>query len=251
MKQTLIALLVGVSLTGCSAAGGTTTPLASTTTTTGAEPQTTLPPATTTSHPSSTTTTIEPTFGLGKQPEFTSEIVSPDWVTDDWEDMGELIEAAAAGEAIDVSPEMTSAVIDNLSTDSPRPYLYRATHAGDLVAGETLAVQLTTGDSATVVWWYVWADTPPCDICEDNQVRWDNGWDVWTDPEPDRGIVVFYAHHPELPLQVRVAFAPDPVEWPEADPADHPVLDTSPTDAAAMAAAILDTLAKTIPVPST
>ncbi len=63
--------------------------------------------------------------------------------------------------------------------------------------------------------------------------------------------MLFYAYHPELPLQVRVAFAPNPVEWPEADPVDHPVLGTSETDAAAMTAAILDTLAKTLPIPST
>jgi hypothetical protein len=30
--------------------------------------------------------------------------------------------------------------------------LYRATLAGDLVAGDTLAVQPTTGDSVTVAW---------------------------------------------------------------------------------------------------
>jgi len=252
-------------MAGCAAAGSTTTTLAPPTSstvdstviaTTPAQPPATTTAATTTTTttttalPAPSTPTSDPGIHLGPAPDYTGEIVSPAWLPAGWEDMGELIGIVTEGEPVAVSNLMNAAVLDSLDSDA-LPYYYVATTAGDLVVTETLAAQLPDKDTVAVTWLYEWEDTPPCDICEKNQVRWDNGWDVWTDPEPERGIVDFYASHPDLPLRARAVFVPDPVQWPEADPVDHPVLSTSESDAAAICAAILDSLAETIPIPGT
>jgi hypothetical protein len=247
-------VLVAVATAGCAAAGGAATTVApstsSTVASTTATAAPTQPPATTTTVTTTApaTTTSDSGIHLGPAPDYTGEIVSPAWLPEDWEDMGELIEIVTDGEPVSVSNLMSAAVLDNLDRDA-LPYYYVAATAGDLVVTETLGAQLPEKDTVAVTWLYEWENTPPCHTCEKNQVRWDNGWDVWTDPEPERGIIVFYANHPDLPLRARAAFGPDPVEWPEADPGDHPVLRTSQPDAATICSAILDSLAETIPIP--
>ncbi len=215
-------------------------------------PTTTVPPPDAQDGLATTTTVVSPASGsgIGDQPEITDEIVSPSWVTVDDEDPGAIIRSVrAGGEAPTLSNAMVRAVLANLPPDGWRPYLYRATMAGDVPIQELLEVSLGNADVLSVTWYYRWDDTPGCDVCDANAVGWDNGWMVWTDADPASGVILYHATHPDLPLNARIAFLPDPIEWPEARPEDDPVLRTTAEEADALAAAILDSLATAIPPP--
>ncbi len=212
---------------------------------------TTVPPGT--DGGAATTTTIvtsSGTPGIGNQPEITEELVSPSWVTVDDEDPGGILQRVLdGGELPQVSDTIVAAVLGNLPPDGWTPYLYRAEMAGEVPMSEDVDVYLGNHDSLSVTWYYLWDDTPGCDVCEANAVLWDNGWMVWTDAEPDRGVIQYHASHPDFPVNARIVFFPDPIEWPEAWPDDDPVLRTSPDEADAITASILDSLAEVLPAP--
>ncbi|VAW07696.1 hypothetical protein MNBD_ACTINO01-2360 [hydrothermal vent metagenome] len=202
--------------------------------------------------PTTTTTVITSTdsSGIGDQPEITDDMVSPSWVTVDDEDSGAIIQSVLDGEERPtLSDTIVQTVIENLPSNGWVPYLYRASIAGDTPISETVEVYLGNTDALSVTWYYRWDDTPGCDICEANSVPWDNGWMVWTDADPARGIIQYHAFHPDFPMNATIVFFPDPIEWPEATAEDKPVLRTQPGEAAAVATSILDSLANTIPMP--
>jgi hypothetical protein len=187
---------------------------------------------------------------LGNQPEEVDHISSPSWVTEDFEDPGALIQSVVdGGEWPEVSETIVSVVLENLPEDGWLPYHYTESVADGLVIEEHLSVRLGNEDSLSVDWRFRWANTPPCEVCVANRVSWDNGWLVWTVADPDRGMIIFDADHPELPLSARIWFFPDPIEWPEAAAETNPVLTTSSEAAEATGAAIIDALAARIPIP--
>ena len=129
------------------------------------------------------------------------------------------------------------------------PYRYKADLAGDLLIKEEAAIRLDTGDTLLVQWRYLWASTPACLVCTNNEVLWGNGWSVWTDAAPERGIVIFRSSHSELPLAAEVWFFPDPIQWPEALAESNPMLWTSLEEAEEVTAAILESILRAVPAP--
>ena len=195
-----------------------------------------------------TATSSESTTSLQTQPAVTEQIVSPAWVPEDYEDPGELIQLVLGGvEQIDLSETMKRVVLESVVTDGALPYLYRASLENGVVAHEYLAVRLGNQDSLSVH--YRKGNTSTCGVCVANQVPWDNGWIVWTDAEPARGMIIYRAEHPDLPLNAEIWFFPDPIEWPEALPDSNPILRTSSDDARLIATAILNALKTEVPLP--
>lgn len=209
--------------------------------------------ASTTATPASTTSTTEgDTAGpLRVQPEVIDRIISPSWVAElgDFEDFPSLIASVqTGGEAPEVSDAMGRIITAGLPDGQGLPYYYEAESAEGLVIAENVDLRLDNGDSLSVRWRFRWADTPPCEVCTENQVLWDNGWLVWTDTDPERGMIRLLAEHPSLPLNVEIWHFPDPLRWPEADPANDPILSTSLHESTA--AAILDAVQTIISIPA-
>ena len=199
--------------------------------------------------PSTATTGEDDSGTLGPEPEVTDEIISPASVTADYEDDGALIQRVLNGvEKPTLSDSLQRVVRDNLSPEA-LPYHYAAALADGLVVREQVSARLANRDSIQVLWRYQWSDTPGCDACAANQVPWDNGWLVWTQADPERGMIVYDANHPELPLSARIWFFPDPIAWPEATSETNPTLRTTDAQAETTAEAILTALAAVIPIP--
>ncbi len=177
------------------------------------------------------------------------QIVSPSWVPEDHEDAGELIELALAGETVEVSELMERVVLESTVADGAEPYLYRASLLDGRITYENLSVRLGNQDSLSVAWHHQDATFRTCAVCVANQVPWDNGWLVWTDAEPARGMTIYRAEHSELPLFAEISFVPDPIEWPEALAETSPILRTSSDDSKLIATAILNVLEREAPIP--
>lgn len=211
-------------------------------------PSTTRTNVTTTTSPSSTDSgDIQ---ALGPEPDTIVESRSPSWVTADWEGPGMIIERVLRDNDLPVlSGSMDKIVTENLDGNAWTPYLYMDQKAGDLIISESVYVQLGNADSVGIGWLYRWSTTPSCVVCERNQVLWNNGWNVWTQHDESRGMIIFTASHSRLPLESRIWFFPDPIEWPEASPADNPQLRTAADDAEAFATRILDAIVDSVTIP--
>lgn len=226
----------------------TSDPATSSPTTSATETSATVTSSTTTSSTDERTPAT-----LADQPEITAHRVSPSWVAalgEDFEDIPSLITSVqSGGEAPQTSDSIIQILQTGVSGDIGLPYYYVGDIAETLIIAESLDTRLDNGDSLGVGWRYVWANTQPCQVCAESGLPWDNGWRVWTDADPGRGIIRMLADHPELPIEVEVVFYPDPLRWPEALPENDPILVTSPGEAEATAVAVLDTVAAIIPIP--
>lgn len=248
MRPLLTVVVATALLAACQAsrAGSVSSPPPSVPQTTGEVESTTTPPTT---FPSTSTVGADNSGALGIEPEVTDEIISPASLTADYEDDGALIQRILDGaETATPSSALQQVVLDNLSPEA-LPYHYAAALADGLVVREQVSARLANRDSIQVLWRYRWSDTPGCDSCAANQLPWENGWLVWTQADPERGMIVYDASHPELPLSARIWFFPDPIDWPEATPESNPTLRTTDRQAETTAEAILTALAAVIPIP--
>ena len=218
-------------------------------TTSGVDSATASPTTLPTSPTTLSTAAVDASGPLGNEPEVTDEIISPSSVTADSEDPRELIQSILdGGEPPSSSDLMEQAVLKNLLPEGV-PYHYAAAVADGLVIREQISVRLPNEDSLEVLWSYRWEDTPACDICSANEIAWDNRWLVWSEAHPERGMIIYQASHPELPLITRIWFFSDPIKWPEAAPETNPILQTTVDEADTIAGAILTSLAAAIPTP--
>jgi len=198
------------------------------------------------------TTTIVPRVdSIGSQPSITSTVISPSWVTVDNEDPGEIIDTVLrGGDLPELSESIVQIVIENLQDDGWTPYLYQRELANDLTISEDVSVRLGNNDSLGVKWRFRWSDTPDCDVCTTSQAEWPNGWMVWTRTDESRGLIIFAASHPNLPLEAEIAIFADPTEWPEGRSEDQPILRTTQEAAESLAASILNSMVNVIPIPT-